>query len=130
VVAEIQAHLNPNSGVDKSWRRNASLAWLKLSFQSPSPSESGMDPERVQSLLTYLEKYGEATTAYNDLRPFAERLGPEDRIQLVRILTGNSDFGDAEKFKDGKPRSSKALSPSSEDVRFASKCLTQMGTRY
>lgn len=118
MVAEIQAHLDPNSRVDKSWRRNASLAWLKLSFQKPSPSEPGIDSEWVQSLLTYLEKYGDATTAYNDLRPFAERLGPEDRIQLVRILTGNSIFGDAEKAKDGKPQPSGDLSPSSEDVRF------------
>lgn len=118
VVAEIQAHLDPNSGVDKSWRRNASLAWLRLSIEKPASFESRMGPEKVQSLLLYLEKYGEATTAYNDLRPFAERLVPEDRIQLVRNITGISLFGDSEKLRNGKIHLSGKLGPSQEDVRY------------
>jgi hypothetical protein len=77
-----------------------------------------MDPGKLQPLLTYLEKHGAATTAYNDLRPFAERLGLEDRIQLVRILTGNSIFGDSEKLRNGKPQSRGLLCPSFEDVGF------------
>jgi N-terminal acetyltransferase B complex non-catalytic subunit len=77
-----------------------------------------MDPGKLQPLLTYLEKHGEATTAYNDLRPFAERLELEDRTQLVRILTSNSSFGDSEKFRNGKPQSRGWLCPEFEDVGF------------
>lgn len=116
VQAEIQAHLDPDSGVDKSWRRNASLAWLTLSFERPSPFESSTGEGKVQSLLVYLGKYGQATTAYNDLRPFAERLEVNDRIQLVRLLTGCSVFGDSEKLQDGNLQLSGKLCPATEDV--------------
>jgi hypothetical protein len=65
----------------------------------------------------YLKSYGEATTAYNDLRPFAERLEFEDRIQVVRILTGNSLFGDLESLRAGNLQFSGKLCPAQEDVR-------------
>jgi hypothetical protein len=116
VQAEIQAHLDPNSGVDKSWKRNASLAWLTLSFENGSSFVEGEASGRIPFLLTYLEKYGEATTAYNDLRRFAERLGLEERVQLVRVLTGNTLFGDSDRLRDEKIQSRGMLRPSDEDV--------------
>ena len=75
-----------------------------------------MGPGKVQSLLTYLEKYCEATTAYNDLRPFAERLASEDRVLLVRALTGNPLHGDSEKIRDEHVQATGNLCPSHEDV--------------
>jgi N-terminal acetyltransferase B complex non-catalytic subunit len=77
-----------------------------------------MGPGKVESLLAYLEKYGEATTAYNDLRPFAEKLESKDRILLVRILTGKPLFGDSEKLKDGNSQNTGILRPSYEDVSY------------
>jgi N-terminal acetyltransferase B complex non-catalytic subunit len=71
----------------------------------------------MQSLLAYLKNYGEATTAYNDLRPFAERLEFEDRIQIVRILTGHASFGDSEMLRAGNLQLSVKLCPTQEDVR-------------
>jgi N-terminal acetyltransferase B complex non-catalytic subunit len=118
VAAEIQAHLDPHSGVDKGWRRNAALAWLRLSFEDSSSFESGMGPGKMQPLLAYLEKYGQASTAYNDIRPFAERLASEDRIQLVRNLTGDSLFGDSEKLSGGKLQFSGKLRPLHENVSY------------
>lgn len=75
-----------------------------------------MGPGKVESLFAYLEKYGEATTAYNDLRPFAEKLASQDRILLIRTLTGNALFGDSEKLRDGNSRNMGNLRPSHEDV--------------
>jgi N-terminal acetyltransferase B complex non-catalytic subunit len=77
-----------------------------------------MGAGKVESLLVYLEKYGEATTAYNDLRPFAEKLVSKDRILLIRTLTGNPLFGDSEKLRDGNSQSTGNLRPSHEDVRY------------
>lgn len=124
-MAEIQAHLDPSSGVDKSWRRNASLAWLRLSFKNPPPFEPSIGAAKVQTLLAYLKNYGEATTAYNDLRPFAERLEVDDRILLVRTLTGNSSFGDSERLKDGYLQPSEKLCPAQEDVSHSLTLLAQ-----
>ena len=75
-----------------------------------------MDAAKVQALLVYLKNYGEATTAYNDLRPFAERLDVEDRVQLVRIITGNSSFGDSGRLRNGSIQFSGKLCPAQEDV--------------
>jgi hypothetical protein len=77
-----------------------------------------MGPGKVQSILAYLEKYCEATTAYNDLRPFAERLASEDRVLLVRTLTGNLLYGDSEKLRDEHVQVTGKLCPSREDVSY------------
>lgn len=129
MVAEIQAHLDPNSGVDKSWRRNASLAWLQLSFKNPPPFGPSIGAAKIHTLLAYLKNYGEATTAYNDLRPFAERLEVNDRILLVRTLTGNSSFGDSERLRDGYLQPSEKLCPAQEDFTTAN-TITALINRY
>jgi N-terminal acetyltransferase B complex non-catalytic subunit len=97
----VEAHLDPASGVDKSWRRNASLAWVKLSFEriSPFPNSdaTSFSPEsrsheisanfgRVSIVVKYLQQYGDASTAYNDLRPFVEQLDIQERKQLISTL--------------------------------------------
>ena len=129
VQAELEAHLDPISGIDKSWRRNASLAWLTFEFdQEGSPfslaslamsEKSNHRPSyHVTLILDYLERYGDASTAYNDVRPFAERLTAGDRSQLLHALL----FNESQKteIQGGEdPRPSPTLIPLNQDVSYA-----------
>lgn len=115
VSAEIKAHLEPNSGIDKTWKRNALLAWLRFSFCCSASSGPGDASERIPLLWRYLKEYGHASTAYNDVRPFAEQLEVGERMELVRLLTGNSNLGISDR-KNSKHLTSKALSLSNHDV--------------
>lgn len=90
VGAEIQAHLDPSSGIDKSWKRNASLALVKLNFESVTQfSDQGAEGQlnsRMLAILKYLWEYGNASTAYNDIRQFAERLSQDERTNILEKL--------------------------------------------
>ncbi|KAI1005849.1 hypothetical protein K3495_g2373 [Podosphaera aphanis] len=97
VRVEIEAQLDPESGIDKSWRRNASLAWVKFCFESSIPFSASNESEKDSTLsikiiavVKYLEEYGNASTAYSDLRPYVEKLEPRERTDLLNILTGNT----------------------------------------
>lgn len=67
---------------------------MKLAFESSSAFYSSQDfitandgaSEKIVALVKYLEGYGTATTAYNDLRPFVENLVPEDRTQFLVLM--------------------------------------------
>jgi N-terminal acetyltransferase B complex non-catalytic subunit len=112
VQAEIEAHLDPASGVDKSWKRNASLARVKLTFEGGTAfARSQSSPQNVDAVVNYLREYGKSSTAYNDLRPFVERLSPGERKQLSTILTSKPIFSDAEEFQAGQY-------PTKKDVCF------------
>ena len=96
VSAELEAHLNPDSGIDKSWRRNASLAWVKFHFDAPIPFsnipgslKNSQVTDRCQVILKYLQEYGDASIAYNDLRPYVERLDMDERVHLLERLNKN-----------------------------------------
>ncbi|KAE9381361.1 hypothetical protein N431DRAFT_424923 [Stipitochalara longipes BDJ] len=110
VQAEVQAHLDPASGIDKSWRRNASLAKLKLLFEGStafsslqlSSKEGNGNFNKVTAITNYLREYGKASTAYNDLRPFVESLSPLERKELVENLKNNNIFSDASKTGNEK----------------------------
>lgn len=104
----MEAHLNPTSGIDKSWSRNALLAQVKLFFDS-STAFSSSQQGKVTAIVKYLQRYGKASTAYNDLRPFVERLNSDERKSLLEILKSNTVFSDAEKIGDGQY-------PTKEDV--------------
>jgi N-terminal acetyltransferase B complex non-catalytic subunit len=86
----VEAHLDPSSGIDKSWKRNASLALVKLQFESATNSpRQGAEAEsdsQIFPILQYLNEYGNASTAYNDIRQFAERLGPDERMKILERL--------------------------------------------
>jgi hypothetical protein len=112
--------LRPDSGIDKSWRRNAALAWLTFNFDerespfslSTDPSPSCYHPFRQFALiLEYLEQYGDASTAFNDVRPFAERLVPDERRQLLNKLLLNGS-----KQKQAETPVTVSLSPLNQDV--------------
>lgn len=125
VSTEIVAHLNPASGIDKTWRRNASLAWLEFTFKSSSTpfatESSGPDVEkysRVTAILKYLQEFGDATTAYSDLRPYIELSQTEERSKLLDILRNGLQFGKT-KQKDDLDSELKALSISENEVSSA-----------
>ncbi|TVY80385.1 N-terminal acetyltransferase B complex subunit arm1 [Lachnellula suecica] len=101
VMAEVEAHLDPACEIDKSWKRNASLALVKISFAVSSPFQ-GQPHDRIPVLVKYLQKYGNASTAYNDLRPYVEQLSSEDRKQLLELLLKDTVFGKIEEHKDFK----------------------------
>jgi N-terminal acetyltransferase B complex non-catalytic subunit len=95
---EVEAHLDPASGIDKSWRRNASLAWVKLAFEGAVESTAVTgESTKVDTVAKYLAVYGDAATAYNDLRPFVERLNAKEReVLLGRLHSASSDV----RFRD------------------------------
>ena len=67
----------------------------------------------MAAIIKYLRGYGKASTANNDLRPFAERLSPIDRKQLLDRLNNNDVFSDLSNGYDGKY-------PTKEDVSLFS----------
>jgi len=99
VIAEVEAHLDPACEIDKSWKRNASLALVKITFVSSSPFQ-GQPHDRIPVIIKYLQKYGNASTAYNDLRPFVEQLNVEDRKQLLELILKDAIFEETKEDKD------------------------------
>ncbi|QSZ28628.1 hypothetical protein DSL72_003127 [Monilinia vaccinii-corymbosi] len=125
VSTEIAAHLNPASGIDKTWRRNASLAWLEFTFKissAPFATESsGPDVEkylRVTAIVKYLQQFGDATTAYSDLRPYVELSQTDERNKLLEILRNGLQFGKTAKTNDSESEL-KALSISKNEFENA-----------
>jgi N-terminal acetyltransferase B complex non-catalytic subunit len=74
---------------------------VKLLFDS-SVAFSSSQPNKVAAVVHYLQGYGKASTAYNDLRPFTESLSSEERKQLLQILKSDAVFSDAEKPGGGQ----------------------------
>ena len=101
----MEAHLDPSSGLDKSWRRNASLAWVLATFDRVTPFENlslVVKSARIAPIVKYLQQYGDASTAYTDLRPFVERLSTEERSKLLKTLLENRfDGADEQKNESG-----------------------------
>lgn len=108
IASEVAAHLDPASGIDKTWRRNASLAWLAYTFKATS---SNFEPEltsvselekhpRLAAIVKYLQEFGDATTVYDDLKPYVEMLQPEERHILLEILRNGVKFEDTKSKKD------------------------------
>lgn len=117
VLAELDAHLDPASGIDKSWKRNASLAWVKFCFSTatpfavvPSTEGKGQILNHVPIIIKYLQKYGDAITVFNDLKPYVERLDNVERSQLLVILNSGKVYGNEVNKRV------KALGPQGEDV--------------
>ncbi len=94
---EIEAQLSPASGIDKSWRRNASLALVQLTFNDHSCfsandlEEASQSSLRVSVIFEFLKNYGGANITYNDLKPFVENLKAGERGQLLSLLRTASE---------------------------------------
>lgn len=126
VSAEIAAHLDPTSGIDKTWRRNASLAWVEFTIKSSSApfatASSEADVEkypRVTAIIKYLQDFGDAPTAYSDLTTYVELLQNEERSKLLEILKNGLQFDKTAKKNDLNTMF-KALSISTSKVSHAS----------
>lgn len=114
VLVELEAHLDPESGIDKTWRRNASLAWVKFCFLTATPfsvipqsNGSGQTLNHIPIVFKYLQKFGDASTAYSDLRPYIECLDLEERAQLLKLVMRYDVWAEpneaANLSKDDKP---------------------------
>ncbi|CZR50694.1 uncharacterized protein PAC_00568 [Phialocephala subalpina] len=99
IRAEVEAHLDPACKIDKAWKRNASLASVKLTFASStafSQNHSAANgevaelPPRLSAVVQYLQKYGDANTAYDDLRQYVEALESNERARLLIMLDANT----------------------------------------
>lgn len=122
MLAELEAHLDPESGIDKTWRRNASLAWVKFCFEAATPFSvipgadgKGQVLNHIPIVFKYLQKFGDASTAYKDLRPYVERLDLEERAQLLNVLL-KTDVFEAAIAKERTAEKVLSLGPLDEDV--------------
>ncbi|KAG9236907.1 N-acetyltransferase B complex non catalytic subunit-domain-containing protein [Amylocarpus encephaloides] len=131
IFSEIEAHLDPACGADKSWKRNASLAWVKASFDSSIPFslESGSS-DRTPIILKYLKQHGSASTAFDDLKVYVQRLRAEERKSLLEIVGKNGVFGelDASKYKPSKEKGGQTSS--SEAAKKISEHINSFKLRY
>ncbi|PBP18509.1 cytoskeleton organization protein (Dec1) [Diplocarpon rosae] len=104
VEKECQAHLDTACGIDKSWKRNASLALVTIAFKASTPfSESvqknGDMSYRVTTILKYLQEYANASTAYNDVKHFVGQLSQDEREQLLEVLEKGVLFEKASEYQ-------------------------------
>lgn len=90
VEAEVEAHLDPSSGVDKSWRRNAELA--RVMFRSIGDSFSDSDTPG-NHVVKYLQKNGDTSRAFAELRPIVQDMdGNDSRVLLSSFLDPQGSF--------------------------------------
>ena len=112
--------MNPTARIDKSWRRNASLAWAKLHFEIPKIRQVAQEDEglysRIGAVLKYLQEFGHANTAYNDLRQFIEQSTSEESTQLLSVLKTNTIFRRPDKVTDDATMAQDGAYPTDQDV--------------
>jgi hypothetical protein len=123
----VEAHLDTTAGIDKPWRRNAAIVWLDLALDQAksvsksnlskgthevSSHENGQHLERTAIIVEYLQKYGNTSVAYEDIRPHAENLEPDERSELLEVLLKNTS-------DRSMPEASRmTLSPQNQKVRL------------
>ncbi|KAK2626510.1 hypothetical protein QTJ16_003685 [Diplocarpon rosae] len=100
VRTECQAHLDPACGIDKSWKRNASLAFVTIAFMASTPFSDSVQNNsdlsyKVTAILKYLQEYANASTAYNDVKHFVGLLSQDEREQLLEVLEKGIIFENA-----------------------------------
>ncbi|KFY06783.1 hypothetical protein V492_07759 [Pseudogymnoascus sp. VKM F-4246] len=90
---QIKAHLAPTSGLNKTYKRNASLANLFFCFHLQKDGEDrtfvipsgkrfdGITPRRA-ALMTHLSQYGHTASAFGDVKRYVEML-PQDDISAL-----------------------------------------------
>jgi len=90
---------------------------MKFCFETATPfsvipdiHEKGQVLNRIPIVFKFLQKYGDASTAYEDLRPFVERLDTEERAQLLNLLVSYKIFEDSDEVKGGGSQSDEYLS--------------------
>jgi hypothetical protein len=121
----LEAHLDDNSGLDKTYRRNASIATIAFRFAtSPeflpqtsivhegySISDASLRKvPRVLAIWLHLYRYGHTTSAFDDVKDFLEKLNfGEVKVfteELPRFLNHTMNFQAFEKWKLQKSNTS------------------------
>lgn len=119
IISEVNAHLDINSGVDKVYRRNASLAEVTntfnyicatpqpyLTIRKPYPRPHGdkeadkeaLDPwqsicQKIIVILKYADAHRDVYSTFHDMRTFVTLLVPEDRLEFLIRLARMGHFG-------------------------------------
>lgn len=123
--------MDPNSGIDKPWRRNAAIIWLDFASSSARQLTDidvvecdGQDPSsnlghlasRTTIIVEYLQKYGDTSVAYEDVRPHVESLEAQERSGILEVLLRNT-FNRTDDTEDGASESMESsLSPENQKV--------------
>jgi N-terminal acetyltransferase B complex non-catalytic subunit len=95
---EIEAHIDRMSGLDKTYRRNAVLAFLEFRFFTSQinplpgpfrfahgqPLVDGDLDGRVFALCRYLYKYGHSCSAFDDIKIYIVKLDVKDRHTFIK----------------------------------------------
>lgn len=121
--SELEAHLDPSSGIDKPWRRNAALIWLDFivwSFDSDwdESLQSGLVCPTINAILKHLEAYGNTNVAYGDILPYVTDLDSDQQTQLLELLLDNSKKSEplSQVFEQTALARKETLSPKDQDV--------------
>ncbi|RDW64145.1 hypothetical protein BP5796_10647 [Coleophoma crateriformis] len=110
IMAEVDAYLKKDSGVEKVYRRNAALTEVVATFEylklCPQPyfsigskgSEEPLDPAEVHVqttdvLLKYLSKNAHIISVFSDLRPYIGRLDVDERREFLLRISKLGKFG-------------------------------------
>ncbi|KAG0650585.1 N-terminal acetyltransferase B complex subunit arm1 [Hyphodiscus hymeniophilus] len=117
VDAEIKAHLDPKTGIDKSWRRNASLASLKFALAPVSAFPSNEPESKANLIVDYLQRYGDTNVAYTDLRTVIPFLTSQDLDWLLTTLIENSN--ESSEALPSQSQTKGTLSPLNQDTATA-----------
>lgn len=90
---QLKAHLAPTSGLNKTYKRNASLANLSFCFELQKDGENrtfvipsgsrfpGIDP-RQAALMTHLSQYGHTASAFGDVKRYVETFSQGEIAEL------------------------------------------------
>lgn len=96
----MEAHIDQMSGLDKTYRRNAVLAFLEfrfnvstiLPFTGPfrfvhgNPTVGEALDGRAFALCRYLYQYGHNTSAFDDIKAYVEMLDVRDQMCFIRAV--------------------------------------------
>jgi hypothetical protein len=141
----VEAHIDQMSGLDKTYRRNAVLAFLEFrfltstieSFPGPfrfvhgSPTVEETLDGRAFALCRYLYKYGHNTSAFDDIKAYVVTLDVRDHQPFIRAvphflrhLVGNVYLGgkyrkDKSHIRDRYPGSKQVPLPEAGPVSFS-----------
>jgi len=69
----------------------------------------------IPILFKYLQKWGDVSASYNDLKPFVARLDAQERSQLLKVLIHSDVYTTTMRKSESKP-SQGSLGALGEDV--------------
>lgn len=141
-MAEVDAYLDKDSGVEKVYRRNAALTEVVATFEylrfcpqpylsiRPNSSEELLDPIQVHVqktvvLLKYLSKNAHIISVFSDLKPHIGKLDVDERREFLLRIAKFGKFGIAVlpfEFDDSSTESKQALAEHHVSAVQAASC--------